>query len=131
MKLKNAAYIILGFTVSWMLSSFLNISGQIYVTILALLALIGILHELLHFVAINMFGIGYRFVVKGLYVGFIINTDRKEKYLLTALFPQILTIVVLLLYMLTLDGVMLALSILHTAISIEDIGRCIKYTFHK
>ncbi len=129
MKLKNAAYILLGFTLSWVLSSLLDINHLIYVTIIVPFLLIGILHELLHLMAINIFGIRYKFTIKGLYIGFIINVDKRGKYILTALFPQILTLLMILLYIFTLNKAVLTLSILHIAISVEDLGKCIKYIF--
>lgn len=125
MKLKTAVYIVLGFILSWILSSSLDIN-QLNAAVLALLVPVGILHELLHFTAISILGIEYRFVVKGLYVGFFVSTNEKRKYFLAALFPQVLTIAMLASYILTLNRVVLTLSILHIAISIEDIGRCIK-----
>lgn len=127
-KLKTAAYVLLGFTVSWTLSSFLDVGSLTYITILTSLLLIGVLHELLHLIAINMFRIEHRFVVKGLYIGFVVNVDSKRKYIITALFPQMLTLTMLLLYIFTLNKTMLLLTLLHVAISTEDIGRCLKYT---
>lgn len=125
-KLKTAAYVLLGFTISWAISSFIDIRGITHI-VLPLFLLIGIVHELLHLISISIFKIKHRFVVKGLYLGFIINVDDRKRYVITALFPQILTVIMMLFYIITLNSGMLILAILHIAISIEDIGRCLKY----
>jgi len=125
-KLKEATYIVSGFLISWVTSSFIDIKNAIYILFL-LIPLMGIAHEIFHLIAINILKIKYKFTIKGLYIGFIVNVESKRKYILAASFPQLFTLMMMIFYIFTLNAIILTLILLHIAISIEDIGKCLKY----
>lgn len=126
MKLKTLSYIALGIAMPWLLSRVIDM--DILLTAYILLPLIGSIHELLHLIAIKILRLDHRFIANGLFIGFYINTNSPKNIVIAASFPQITTIVLIVIYIVFNSYLALVLSIYHTALSLEDITKIFRYT---
>ncbi|MEL9939727.1 MAG: metalloprotease family protein [Ignisphaera sp.] len=124
-KLKTFAYMCIGFAMSLITSKMMNVE-QSTIAIISL-PFIGLLHEMLHFMVINAVKAQYKFVMKGLYIGFNVSVERIEDFIAIALAPQAISLFLAILYMFTYSSVLLALMLIHIAISLEDLHKSIKY----
>lgn len=125
MKVKPAAYILLGFTIAWLLTKLLNwIEG---VLVIGLIPFIGFAHELLHLISSLIVGASHKFTFNGLLIGFKIVSKSVEDFIAIALSPQIISILLLILYAILSSSFALALAIIHIAISVEDLSKITKY----
>jgi hypothetical protein len=124
-KVKPAAYILLGFTIAWLLTKLLNwIEG---VLVIGLIPFIGFTHELLHLVSSLIVGASHKFTFNGLLIGFKIVSKSVEDFIAIALSPQIISILLLILYAILSSSLALALAVIHIAISVEDLSKITKY----
>jgi hypothetical protein len=124
-KVKPAAYILLGFTIAWLLTKLLNwIEG---VLVIGLIPFIGFAHELLHLISSLIVGASHKFTFNGLLIGFKIVSKSVEDFIAIALSPQIISILLLILYAILSSSFALALAIIHIAISVEDLSKITKY----
>ncbi|MCC6045839.1 MAG: metalloprotease family protein [Ignisphaera sp.] len=125
MKVKPAAYILLGFTIAWLLTKLLNwIEG---VLVIGLIPFIGFAHELLHLISSLIVGASHKFTFNGLLIGFKIVSKSVEDFIAIALSPQIISILLLILYAILSSSIALALAVIHIAISVEDLSKITKY----
>lgn len=127
MKLKIAIQVILGLVMPWALSKL--VGEDITSIILVSTPILGLTHELIHLLLIKLLRLEYRFFINGLYVGFKAIFQSVNQFIVTAIAPQIITILLALMYMITLNRYLVPLAILHIAISSEDIIKVIKYLF--
>ncbi|MEM1525942.1 MAG: metalloprotease family protein [Ignisphaera sp.] len=125
MKLKIAMQILLGFTASWAIAS---IAGKENIHHLLLsLPVLGFTHELLHLVSLKLFKLKYKFTLNGFLIGFRATFVNHTQFAIAATIPQILTLSLALAYLCTSNTYALALSMLHIAISYEDMMKVLKY----
>lgn len=124
-KVKSFAYIVLGFAISWILMRLLN-SVENFIVI-GLIPFIGFLHELLHLIASMAVRATHKFALSGLLVGFKVTTKSVEDFIAIALLPQIISIMLFILYILLESSTILALMLIHVAISVEDLSKVAKY----
>jgi len=124
-KLKSVGYILLGFTISASLSSLLSTSDV--VAVLSLLPIIALMHEALHLVALKMLRVEHAFSVSGMFIGFRVKTNNVKSFIISALFPQAISMALVVLYIINRSCIALSLALLHIAISVEDLGKVVKY----
>jgi hypothetical protein len=118
---KPVTYILLGFTIAWLLTKLLNwIEG---VLVIGLIPFIGFAHELLHLISSLIVGASHKFTFNGLLIGFRIVSKSVEDFIAIALSPQIISILLLILYAILSSSFALALAIIHIAISVEDLSK--------
>ena len=117
-KLKPLIYILSGFIISWFTSKMLDYTQSL--AVLASIPLIGFLHEALLLLASIAVKAQHRFAVNGLLLGFRITTESIANFILIALMPQILNILLAVIFIVFKSNVALALIIIHIAISAED-----------
>lgn len=125
MKLKIVVQIIVGFMIAYTITALTG--GENAMLIVLSIFALGLIHELIHFVLIKMFRLRYRLLVNGLYVGFKTTFDNVNQFIVVAIAPQILTLMFILFYIITLNGSALALAVLHMAISCEDLTKVVRY----
>jgi hypothetical protein len=119
------SYILLGFTISAYLSSLLSASD--IVAVLSLLPIIALTHEALHLAALKMLRIEHVFSANGMFIGFRVKTNNVKSFIISALFPQAISMTLVALYSINRSYIVLSLALLHIAISIEDLGKAAKY----
>ena len=124
-KLKNVGYILLGFTISAYLSSLLSTSD--IVAVLSLLPIIALTHEALHLVALKMLRVEHAFSANGMFIGFRVKTNNVKSFIISALFPQAISMTLIVLYIINKSYIALSLALLHIAMSVEDLGKVVKY----
>ncbi|MEM1644810.1 MAG: hypothetical protein QXL96_02885 [Ignisphaera sp.] len=125
MKLKIATHILLGFITSWIIASV--ISRENIHHILLAIPILGLTHELLHLASLKMFKLKYRFTLNSLLLGFKATFLNPIQFIVTAITPQILTLALLSTYIITSNAYTLALSIIHIAISYENVVKILRY----
>ncbi|MEM0026428.1 MAG: metalloprotease family protein [Ignisphaera sp.] len=124
-KLKIFAYLCMGFATSLVTSKMMNMEQTVIAMVS--LPLIGLLHELIHLMMINVVRAQYKFMLRGLYVGFNVSVEGVEDFIAIALAPQAISLLLAILYIFTYSNVPLVLMIVHIAISAEDLHKSIKY----
>lgn len=125
MKLKIATYILLGFTTSWVIAS---ITGRENIPhILLAIPILGLTHELLHLISLRILRLRYRFALNSLLLGFRATFANPIQFIVAAITPQTLTLALVLTYIITSNVYALALSMLHIAISYEDMLKVLRY----
>uniref|UniRef100_A0A7C2VDL8 DUF3267 domain-containing protein n=1 Tax=Ignisphaera aggregans TaxID=334771 RepID=A0A7C2VDL8_9CREN len=125
MKLRIALQLLAGFALGYIMCAFVGIEKAAY--ILALIPLLGLAHEALHLVAIKILGLRSKFSINGLYLGFNTFFHYPGQFMVAAIAPQIITLVLLTLYSLTVNPLILLLLLVHLAISCEDLAKVVKY----
>lgn len=125
MKVRIIMHTVLGFISTWLIVS---ITGRdLLPALLMLIPPIGFLHELLHLIVIKAYKLRYGLVVNGLYIGFKTEFKNVKQLIVAASAPQILTASLIALYTVTMSYIVLGLSLIHLAISSEDIIKIAKY----
>jgi hypothetical protein len=124
-KLRIFTQILIGFILSWFSATVVG-RDNAYI-VLAAIPLIGFIHEVLHLVPLKLYRLDFNFVVNGMLIRFKSTFRNIDQYIVTATAPQILTIALAILYILTMNTYVLILSVLHIVISCEDILKVFRY----
>ncbi len=94
----------------------------------ATLPLIALIHELLHLMAARIRKVPHRFITKSAFmIGLLVNVKDSREYIALALTPQIVTLVLLALFVVTGFSLFIVLALFHTALSLEDIARAARH----
>ncbi len=92
------------------------------------LAAIAFLHELLHLVALRALRTRFKFVSKGVLVGFKATFRNRKELVVALMAPQAISLVLALLIPI-LSWQALALLVGHILISLEDLAKGFRYAF--
>lgn len=125
MKLRVFVQILIGFVTSWITTTIIG-REKLHLVIIAV-PILGLIHELLHYITLKLLKLEHRFVVKGFLIGFKSTFKNINQFIVAAATPQIVTIVLAIIYVLTSNIYTLTLSLLHVAISYEDLLKIFKY----
>lgn len=125
MKLRIFIQILLGLVIGWFAAA--SIDKENLNLVFIAIPLIGLAHEILHVIPLKLYKLKFNFVINGMLIGFKSTFKNIDQYIVIAVAPQIITITLAVLYTLTSNIITLVLSILHLAISCEDILRVFKY----
>jgi len=124
-KLRIFTQILIGFILGWFSATVVG-RDNAYIVLVAI-PLIGFIHEVLHLVPLKLYRLDFNFVANGMLIGFKSTFRNIDQYIVTATAPQILTIALAILYILTMNTYVLVLSVLHIVISCEDILKVFRY----
>lgn len=128
LKLKIIIHIIIGFIISWLITQLIDRNSV--PTLLLAIPILGIVHELLHWILIKIFGLEYKLIVNGLCIGFKTIFNNIKQLIIVAIVPQVITIILVFLYIVTINLYIIPLTILHLAISVEDIAKTLRYIYN-
>jgi hypothetical protein len=103
------------------------LSASDIIAVLSLLPIIALTHEALHLVALKMLRVEHAFSVSGMLIGFRVRANNVKSFIISALFPQVISMVLVVLFIINKSCVALSLALLHIAISVEDLGKVVKY----
>ncbi len=112
---------------SFFLFKFLNCVNPLIIAIAT--PLIALVHEVLHVVALRILGLRYKFTFTGTKIGFLVQFSKRRDYIVCALFPQVLTIVLLASSFL-LARELLVVALIHVAMSAHDIFKSFGYLIY-